>query len=103
MWVFGVRNFAFLAVNDAAVRRYGFSREEFLSMTILDIRPIEDVVPLVRQELKDRRHNSDNEHWRHRRKDGTIFEVEITSRAITFQGIQAEIVLVREITPKEPE
>ena len=53
MWIFQVATFAFLAVNDAAVQRYGFSREGFLSMTILDIRPSEDIVRLVRQGLKD--------------------------------------------------
>ena len=47
MWVFDTRTFAFLAVNDAAVRQYGYSREQFLSMTILDIRPVADVVPLL--------------------------------------------------------
>jgi PAS domain S-box-containing protein len=97
MWVFDIRSFAFLAVNDAAVRRYGFSREEFLSMTILDIRPGEDVVPLLRAELRDRKHSSDNERWRHRTCKGRVFEVEITSRPTTFNGVQAEIVLVREV------
>lgn len=97
MWIFNIRTFAFLVVNDTAIRRYGFSQEEFLSMTILDIRPSEDIVPLVRQGLRDRKHDSDNEPWRHRTRDGSVFEVEITSRAITFQGAQAEIVLVREV------
>ena len=95
MWIFDVRTFAFLAVNDAAVRRYGFSKKQFLSMTILDIRPTEDVVPLVREELRERRHDADRERWRHRTHDGSVLEVEITSREITFRGTQAEIVLVR--------
>ena len=96
-WIFDVRTFAFLAVNEAAVRRYGFSQQDFLSMTILDIRPSEDIIPLVREELKDRNHNSNHEHWRHRTRDGRVFEVDITSRAITFHGRQAEIVLAREV------
>ena len=99
MWVFDIRTFAFLAVNDAAIRRYGFSRSEFLSMTILDIRPNEDVLPLIHEELRDRKHNSDRERWRHRTRAGRIFNVEISSRAITFGTTQAEIVLAREVGP----
>lgn len=99
MWIFDIRTLAFLAVNDAAIRRYGFSRSEFLSMTILDIRPNEDVLPLIHEELRDRKHNSDRERWRHRTRVGRIFDVEISSRAITFGTTQAEIVLAREVGP----
>lgn len=98
MWIFDLESFAFLAVNDAAVRRYGYSRPEFLSMTILDIRPVEDVVPLLRSELRDRRHTVSREHWRHRIKDGTVIQVEITSEEITFNGRPAEIVMAKEIS-----
>jgi two-component system cell cycle sensor histidine kinase/response regulator CckA len=96
MWIFDTHKFAFLAVNDAAIRRYGYSREEFLSMTILDIRPSEDIVPLLREELREGRHNADGALWRHRAKDGSAFSVRITSREITFAGVSAEIVIVEE-------
>jgi hypothetical protein len=43
MWVFDISTLGFIAVNEAAVRHYGYSRNEFLSMTILDIRPSEDM------------------------------------------------------------
>src|SRR5215470_1331547 len=92
MWIYDVRSLAFLAVNDAAVRRYGYSREEFLSMTILDIRPAEDVVPLLRDTLGARRHASDREHWRHRTEGGKVMDVQITSREVIFSGRLAEIV-----------
>ena len=45
MWVFDVQTFSFLEVNEAAVKQYGYSRREFLSRTILDIRPAEDIQP----------------------------------------------------------
>ena len=51
MWVYDVKSLAFLAVNEAAVRRYGYSRDEFLAMTILDIRPADDVVRILRETL----------------------------------------------------
>lgn len=98
MWVFDTRTFAFLAVNDAAVRQYGYSREQFLSMTILDIRPVADVVPLLRQVLRDGRCNSDRELWKHRKKNGSLLEVEISSREVVFEGRHAELVTAMDVT-----
>jgi PAS domain-containing protein len=59
MWVYDVKSLAFLAVNDAAVRLYGYSRDQFLAMTILDIRPAEDVIAILRETLSAARHNSE--------------------------------------------
>jgi PAS domain S-box-containing protein len=98
MWVYDVKSLKFLAVNDAAVWRYGYSREEFMAMTILDIRPHEDVIAILRETLGAGRHNSDQELWRHRTKAGKLIEVEITSREVIFNGNQAEIVAA-EIVP----
>ena len=92
MWVFDRETLAFLAVNDVAIERYGYSRDQFLAMTILDIRPSEDVIPLLQEELRDRKHNSVGETWRHRTKDGAVIRVKISSRAIIFEGRPAEIV-----------
>ena len=47
MWVYDVESLKFLTVNDAAVAHYGYSREEFLAMTIMDIRPVEDIGPVT--------------------------------------------------------
>ena len=58
MWIYDEKSLAFLAVNSAAVRRYGYSREEFLGMTILDIRPSNDVIPLLRETLGSGRHDA---------------------------------------------
>ncbi len=92
MWVYDVKSLAFLAVNEAAMRGYGYSRDEFMAMTILDIRPAEDVIAVLRETLSARRHNSDHESWRHRTKAGKLIEVQITSREVIFNGHQAEIV-----------
>ena len=92
MWIYDVKSLAFLAVNEAAIRRYGYSRDEFLAMTILDIRPPEDVIAILRETLGAGRHNSDQERWRHRTRAGKLIEVEITSREVIFNGHQAEIV-----------
>jgi hypothetical protein len=69
-------------------------------MTILNIRPSEDIAPLLREEFRDGRHDSDHELWRHRKKDGRVMEVEINSRELIFDGLQAEIVIVREVNPQ---
>jgi len=97
MWIFDIRTLVFLAVNEAAVRHYGYSRERFLSMTILDIRPAEDIVPLLREELREGKHSSNKELWRHRKKDGSVIEVEITSHEAMFNGLPAEVVIVQDV------
>ncbi len=101
MWVYDLQTLAFLAVNDAAVRHYGYSREEFLSMTIADIRPVEDV-PRLKQALAalnlTRRSLQNAGVWRHRRKDGTIIDVEISSQLLHFQGRDARLVLAHDVT-----
>jgi PAS domain S-box-containing protein len=99
MWVYDRGTFRFLAVNEAAIRHYGYSRSEFLAMTILDIRPPVDVVPLLRSVLADQAHGLQKaEMWRHRLKDGTIIDVEITSHDLTFQGRDAELILANDVT-----
>jgi PAS domain S-box-containing protein len=94
MWVFDSSTLAFLEVNPAPVRKYGYSREQFLQMTIADIRPKEDVPQLLAETAEPQ--NSTAEHWRHKKKDGTVFAVTITSGITEFQGTRAELVLARE-------
>jgi PAS domain S-box-containing protein len=100
-WVFDRETLRFLAVNAAAVRKYGYSREEFLAMTIKDIRPPEDVPALLEtvSALGDR--NETNGTWQHRLKDGTIIDAEITSYALTFLGRAARVVLAVDITQRK--
>jgi PAS domain S-box-containing protein len=93
MWVYDVKSLAFVAVNEAAVRLYGYSREEFLAKTILDIRPTEDVIPVLRETLGAARHESEKERWRHRTKSGKVVDVLISSREVIFNGRASEIVV----------
>jgi PAS domain S-box-containing protein len=82
MWIFDLRTMAFMAVNEAAISFYGYTREEFLNMSILDIGPPEDVnaVYTAVRELKPGM--NDNGMWRHRKKDGTMIGLNITSHLI---------------------
>lgn len=102
MWVYDVETLDFLAVNDAAVRRYGYSRDEFLAMTIKDIRP-PDRVPVLLHALLE---NPETETpqicgvFRHSRKDGSEIEAEIASSGIVFRGRSAGLVLAMDVTEK---
>ncbi len=93
MWVFDRETLAFLEVNDAAIKKYGYSRAQFLAMSIVEIRPPEDVPELVR---KNRPHGATTgADWRHRIRNGAVVPVAITSWELTFRGRPAELVLAR--------
>ncbi|MDD5543213.1 MAG: PAS domain S-box protein [Acidobacteriia bacterium] len=100
MWVFNLESLRFLAVNDAAVHNYGYSREEFLTMTIREIRPREDTPALLEviRTLKDGFHPP--QPWRHRRKDGSVFDVEIRSHTLTYEGRRADLVMATDVTER---
>lgn len=101
MWVYDLETLKFLAVNDSAIDRYGYTREEFLAMTILDIRPPEDVEALSAY-LSSANAGLDRAgEWRHRKKDGTVITVEITSHRLDFGGRPAEFVLANDITERK--
>ncbi|NUO65173.1 MAG: response regulator [Gemmatimonadaceae bacterium] len=100
MWVYANETLRFLAVNDAAVASYGYSREEFLSMSLRDVRPTEDVADLERvaHGLPGRYHKTGE--WRHRRRNGEVFPVEITSHSVDWDGCAARLVLITDITER---
>ena len=96
MWIYDRETLRFLEVNDAAVQAYGFSRGEFLKMTLLDIRPTEDIAELLRQSDHPRPlGQSTAERWRHKSKDGNVFPVIITSWELIYRECNAELVLAR--------
>jgi PAS domain S-box-containing protein len=100
MWVYDENTLRFLAVNDSAVHQYGYSLNEFLEMTLEDIRPPEDVA-LFRSRLANV--EPVNEHssgWRHRRKNGTVIFVDIVSHSVEFEGRNARIVLAIDVTAR---
>jgi PAS domain S-box-containing protein len=98
LWVFDLVTLKFLAVNDAAINYYGYSREEFLTMSIIDIRPPEEV-PVLLQSLS--RHDIGIKMAglrKHRKKDGTIIDVEITTDELIFDERPAKLVLANDVT-----
>jgi PAS domain S-box-containing protein len=100
-WVFDQETLRFLAVNAAAVHKYGYSREEFLAMTLKDIRPPEDIPALLEtvKALGDGKESSGA--WRHRLKDGTLIDTENTSYGMTFLGRLARAVVAVDVTQRK--
>lgn len=97
-WVFEVATLRFLEVNSAAVRQYGYSRDEFLSMSILDVRPPEDKDKLLADLATGREGFHLPQVWTHRRKDGSLFEVKIHSANLVFGGKPARLILAEDIS-----
>ena len=106
MWVFDQATLAFLEVNDAAVEHYGYSRGDFLAMTLKDIRPPEDVPALteyLHQLLTAERPVGPGPAgvWRHRKKDGTLIDVEVRWSPVSFKGRPAALTMANDITERK--
>lgn len=93
MWVFDLETFQFLEVNEAATIVYGYSRKEFLSMTIKDIRPVEDLPNLFKVVSLENEGFMDSGIWRHIKKNGEMMYVNISSQVIDFHGKKAELIM----------
>lgn len=101
MWVYDLHTLAFLTVNEAAVVRYGYSKNEFLSMTIKDIKPPEDVSALAKNVSRAKSGVDHAGVWRHRKKDGSFVFVEITSHTLNFAGRPAQLVMINDISDRK--
>jgi PAS domain S-box-containing protein len=98
MWVHDLQTRRFLAVNDAAIARYGWSADEFLSMTIDDLRAVDDGGDAL--ETSDAGDGRRAAPLRHRTRGGEILDVEITAHTITFAGRAAQVVLAGDVTER---
>jgi len=97
MWIFDTETLEFLDVNEAAVDQYGWTREEMLTMTILDIRPEGDR-DAVRAAVTRTSEARESGVWQHVRRDGSTMEVAVVSAPIDFQGRRARTVLAQDVT-----
>jgi PAS domain S-box-containing protein len=101
MWVYDIETLEFLAVNDAAVRHYGYSRAEFLTMRIIDIRPADDVPKLLEAARAPDSPEFDGGVWRHRTKDGRTILVEVVTHALTVLDRPARLTLAHDVTERK--
>jgi diguanylate cyclase (GGDEF)-like protein/PAS domain S-box-containing protein len=98
MWVFDRETLRFLAVNDVAIARYGYSREQFLSMTVLDMRPEAD-----REHFAHFLQGLDESQpieniGQHRIADGSLIDVAISSRTLFYKGRSARLTVIHDVT-----
>ena len=98
MWVFEIATGRFLAANAQACRQYGYSEEEFLAMTIFDIRSQDEVDRLERTRSPAPAGHRQFGVWRHLKKNGEAIDVEVTSDDIVFRGKPARLVLAHDVT-----
>lgn len=102
MWIYDPKTLAFLAVNDAAVNHYGYTREEFLSMTLLNLHSDEDHSMLLENILSNDEETHASKTWRHKKKNGAIIFVELISdELLIVDEKKTKLVLINDITEKK--
>lgn len=97
-WILGLPSLNFLAVNDAAIAHYGFSREEFLAMTIFDIRTNAEKGKLIEEMHQPSFFSPLKQQWKHVKKNGEEISVEVTAHDILFNGNKSRVVSIYDIT-----
>ena len=98
MWIYDLQTLAFLDVNEVACKKYGYSRDEFLAMTIRDIRPPEDIGAVEQSVRLTPAQVFSSGVWRHRLRDGRLIFVEITSHELMYRGRPARFVAPLDVT-----
>ncbi|GGJ52973.1 HD domain-containing phosphohydrolase [Deinococcus roseus] len=101
MWVYEQHTLRFLEVNQAALNQYGYTREEFLRLTLLDIRPATEKPVLVQYfRTLQAAETEEDQVWLHQKKNGQCMEVQVQGQDLHFQGKQARLVVVSDVTEK---
>jgi PAS domain S-box-containing protein len=101
MWVFDIETLRFLQVNEAATKQYGFSENDFRRMTFRDIRPDGDEPSFakhVEEWKQDGRHHG---QWRHKRRDGKSFEVDVVSHKLEYAGRAVRLVVAQDVSERQ--
>ena len=96
-WIYDARTYEFLQVNPAAVKKYGYTSEEFLRMNVKDIRPPEDVAAFL-AEMEKAQDREQRGQWRHTKKDGTVIDVEVASHRMDYGGRDARLVVATDVS-----
>lgn len=100
IWVFSLEDYSFLAVNNAALKHYGYTREEFLKLKVTQIRPESEVEKFIKFNRNENLSIRNAGLWKHLKKNGEIIDVEIVTQRIVYDGIDAHMVLINDVTSK---
>ncbi|MDQ3048950.1 MAG: PAS domain S-box protein, partial [Bacteroidota bacterium] len=99
MFIWDHSNLQIIDCNEEALLKYGYTRKEFLRLTIKNIRPVEDI-PLI-EELVRKENRLGSIHkgvWRHKKKTGELMWMEVIGHLINYKGVNASLVLLNDIT-----
>ncbi len=100
MWVYDMETLAFLDVNNAAIAHYGYTRDELQTMTIEDIRPVEDLPDLMKKVSRAAPAMDSPGIRRHIKKSGQVINVDVTTHTLTYGGRPAKLVLANDVTER---
>ena len=103
MWVYDFDSLKFVSVNNAAIKHYGYSKNEFLKMRLTDIHPKEEVEKfrIYRKNVLDSKNQSKSYNagtWKHKKKNGELIDVEITRSPVEFDGKKTILILANDVT-----
>ncbi len=98
LWIFDINTLKFLAVNNAAINNYGYSKEEFLEMSVYEIGTKEEKERLDYHLKHINDNNREGAYWQHKKKDGSIIWVDVSSNRLIYDGKEAEMVLATDVT-----
>ncbi len=102
MWIYDPNTLEFVEVNQASVNHYGYSEEEFMDMTLLDIRPKEDAEALKENVKQNKGTTSYSEEWVHLTKDGSQIDVELSAADVHYQKNKTyRLVLINDVTEQK--
>ncbi len=100
MLIYDPETLLFLDVNAAALHQYQYTRDEMLCMHLTDIRPVDEIPRVLEAVRKSTPELAFRGHWRHQRKDGQVFEVEVTTQGISFAGRDATLYVVQDVSAR---
>jgi len=100
MWVYSTVDYMFLAANEIAVENYGYSLNEFLGMSLFDIRPESEWESLKQNLIEEEQEFETSGPWIHKYRNGTEVYVDISSQHISFEGQPARLVLAHNVTDR---
>jgi len=98
LWIFRTDNFRFVKVNKSAIKMYGYSEHEFLSMTVMDIRPEKEVERFMHSVSNFSPVLNDQGVWKHKTKKGEFIYASIFASDLYFEGVECRLIMATNIT-----